>query len=109
MGKVRFFSNNLIVKGGKESESTFSPKNTRPSIQSIFTVPKHNVGTKNLQIFVEGEFQAPDVHYTDINSHEIEFVQPISTNVDVYALLIKTGEDNHCSGSGGGDVEWEDF
>lgn len=105
MSKVKFFSNNLIVVGGKESEIVSSLKGERTDWQQIFRVPEHTVGTKNLLIFVEGKILIPDRDYKDINSYEIELTYALEPNKDFHAILIKTGED----GDGGGALEWEDF
>lgn len=103
MSKVNFFSNNLIVLGGKESEIVSSLEGERVITQQTFLVPKHQVGTKNLIIFVNGKIMIPNRDYKDINSNEIDLTYAIDPNIDFYAILIKTGKD------GNGTLEWENY
>lgn len=103
MSKVNFFSNNLIVLGGKESEIVSSLEGERVTLQQIFLVPEHEVGTNNLLIFVDGRIMIPRRDYKDINSYEIELTQAIDPSIDFHAVLIKTGKD------GNGALEWENF
>ena len=105
MSKVKFFSNSLIVIGGKECEITTSLAGTRLQPQSIFEVPEHTIGTKNLLIYVDGKLLMPYRDYTDVNSHQVELTTSIDIDSDFYAILIITGND----GTAIGGVEWEDF
>ncbi|MCG8540829.1 MAG: hypothetical protein MJA82_12955 [Clostridia bacterium] len=103
MSKVKFFSNNLVILGGKESEIVSSLRGSRVVWQQIFTVPKHTVGTKNLLIFLDGKIMIQGRDYEDINSYEVQLTYPIDPGKDFHAILVKTGKD------GNGALEWESF
>ena len=103
MSRVKFFSNSLIVLGGKESEMVSSLSGDRSTTRQKFRVPKHTQSTKNLLIFLDGKIQIPNRDYNDVSSEEVEFTFPVTTDRDFHALLINTGKD------GNGALEWQSF
>ena len=101
----KFFSNSLIVIGGRECEIITSPSGSRLDDEDIFTVPIHTVGTNNLLIFVDGKVLIPNIHYKDINSYQIQLTKPIGTNVDFHSILINLDQDSDSKD----DLVWQDF
>lgn len=108
MAKARFFSNSIIKLDHTENEIMSSLRGTRTSPQATFTVPEHTVGTNNLMIFIDGRIIIRDRDYTDINSNNIQLTNPIDTNVDFHAILVKTSKDEHID-IGVETVKWESF
>lgn len=105
MSAYNFFSNNLIYVDGELCEITKSLANTRPTVQRVFDVPNHTVGTPNLLVFVNGSLKTEGSDYSS-NSHQVIFKNDIPIGYDVICVLIKGKNDN---GSTDKSVEWESF
>lgn len=103
MSKATFFSNTLIYLDNAENEIKYSLAYTRIYDQRIFAVPEHNVNSNNLLIFLDGRIQIRGVHYEDINSFNVRFINNISPNREFYSILTKNGVE----GTGGTTIELE--
>lgn len=106
MSAYNFFSNNLIYVDSEICEITKSLANTRLTVQRVFEVPAHTVGTPNLLVFVNGGLQTKDIDYYDSNSSQISFTRDIPIDEDVVCILIK-GKNSDSSESQ--SLEWGSF